>query len=57
MKDATEGYRSYRKVILDGGRVACIHGDVCMEYLNAIGKIISARCPYECKFYKPVKQE
>ena len=57
MKDATEGYRSYKKLFLDGGRVVCIHGDVCRKYLNVTGTIISAMCPYECKFYKPVKQE
>ena len=36
-------------------RKPCIHGSLCREIYKLTGCIYSVRCPYGCKFYKPVK--
>ena len=33
----------------------CIHDDLCHAIYKLTGRIYSIRCPYECKFYEPVK--
>lgn len=32
---------------------ACIHGDVCREYLRRRRGIICRTCPSGCRFYEP----
>ena len=55
--DNTVGYRSNSYRYTDGGRVACVHGEVCREYLKGYSGILSLYCPYECKYYAPVRRE
>ena len=35
-------------------RRPCIHGDLCLAIYKLTGCIYSVRCPYGCKYYKPV---
>lgn len=35
---------------------ACIHGDVCREYLRQHRGIICQACPRWCRFYEPKRE-
>lgn len=35
---------------------ACIHGDVCREYLRQHRGIICQSCPRWCRFYEPKRE-
>lgn len=35
---------------------ACIHGDVCREYLRQHMGIICQTCPSGCRFYEPKRE-
>lgn len=53
MKDATKGYRDSVHRRADGGRVACIHGDLCRDVFSRYRVIKSRNCPYDCQYYEP----
>lgn len=35
---------------------ACVHGDVCREYLRQHKGIICQTCPSGCRFYEPKRE-
>lgn len=35
---------------------ACVHGDVCREYLRQHKGIICQTCPSGCRFYEPERE-
>lgn len=35
---------------------ACVHGDVCREYLRQNRGIICQTCPTGCRFYEPKRE-
>lgn len=53
MKDRTPGYKAHPTG--ETGRVACVHGDVCLKIYNKVGFILSSSCPYRCEYYEPLK--
>ena len=55
--DNTVGYKSNSQRYTDGGRVACMHGEVCRKYWNKYGAILSGNCPYECWHYVPIRRD